>query len=116
VNRRDFLEQIAKSVLLMAAAPLISRCSANQGATSAAGTTYTSLSDGTRHQHTFLLPNTAVQAPGAGYTGNTSTSLADGGHYHTITLTSNDLSNIAAGSVVNKATSTSAAHSHNFSL
>ena len=114
MDRREFLERAAKSILLMAAVPVLSRCAAKSSPATTDGTTYTSQADSTGHQHTFAI-TTAESQSGAQFTDDTSTVS---GHFHTVTLTSSDLSAIANSSTVSKTTSLagSGPHSHTFSF
>lgn len=105
MNRRDFLERAAKAMLLMAGATLV-KCGSDDNI-------FTSVTDDTGHTHTFILPTDAIQDPTKSFTDYTSTTKS---HYHQLTLTTEDLTSLAKGTIVTKTTTTVSEHTHQFKL
>lgn len=108
MNRREFLVTLGGSSLVLLL-PSLSSC----GSSSTSGDlTVTSDADSTGHSHTFTIPGAKLATPGTGYSGSTSAN----GHFHTVSLSNGELTNIAGGSSVTKTSSTDSGHSHTFTF
>ena len=67
-----------------------------------------------QHHHTFTLDDSAIAAPpSAGVSGDSST---DGGHSHTVTISADQLSQVAMGGSVEITCGASGGHTHVFTF
>jgi hypothetical protein len=118
MERRQFLINSGKVLLVLPAGWALANCSSNNSnvpptnVTTATRTFTSSVTAG--HTHDFTLSGTEIDTPpGGGIMRDTSTTL---NHFHMVTLTAAQLSQIAAGQVVTMDTSLVDGHLHTFTF
>jgi hypothetical protein len=105
MNRRDFLVQGSKVMLILPAAWVIGGCGPENDVQFTSSVIF-------GHSHRFTVNAIDLDQPSpAGISKDTST---DDGHTHRIELTEQDLAEIGAGQTVQKVTSEVAGHVHPF--